>query len=589
MARAPAQAAGTQAPGAASRAGLAAAYRDNQARAAWLALALVIAAGLLQTAIRFHHYHLGLIGDDFDFLLAREGLSAHTLLAPHNENLVAVGVLLYRAIFAFVGISTATPYIALLFLSVGACAVLAYVFVRRELGPWLALIVPLVLVTLGPAAEALLWPFEFTLLSALAFWLAAMLLIERGDTRTDLAGCGLLILAIGSEAIAVALLPATLLALVLWRGWRRALRGAWIAAVPLVLYGIWYLVYRPEELHRSLGKAPGFVVDSFVAAVADISGVGHHSPYTGVLAAAVIVAACLRCLQLRRVPTTTAYMAAGLLSVWLAGGTFQGVGRAPAQSRYQFHDSLLLMLALAPLVPRPSPTRRLIWRLAGAVVLVALLVAIVALNLNRYRPFEEGFQSQESIANAELAALQTARQALATPNQVFTGVDEPGLYWPFTPKAYLAAIDAHGSPVRVRQDLELAPQPDRVWADTVLVRVEGITFNIGTVSTGSIRPRSASGAALRPAGAGCSIVPAGAAASGLEVVAPAGGLIIRPAAGQPVSIGVARFADPPSAIPLPSVASGSAAVIPIRPDSSSVPWRFRLTGAQAVTVCSIGE
>jgi hypothetical protein len=549
----------------------------------------VIGAGLVQTAIRFHHYRLGLVGDDFDFLLKREGLSVHSLLAPHNENLVVVGVLLYKAVFAFVGISTAVPYLGLLFLSVGACAALAYVFVRRELGPWLALIVPLLLVTLGPAGEALLWP-EFILASALAFWLAAMLVIEREHTRNDLVGCVLLILAIGSQAIAVALLPATALALVLWRGWLRALRCAWIVAIPLLLFATWHLVYSSsEELRHSLAKVPGFVLHSFVAAVADISGVGHHSPYTGVLAAAVTLAVCLRCLYLRRVPTTTAYMTLGLLSVWFANGLIEGGERVPGLSRYQFHDSLLLMLALAPLVPRPGSTRRFRWRLASGVALVALVAGIVTLNLNRYGPFEVGLQSGVAWTDAEFTALQIARPAVADPGQLFNPLGELGPVWRFRPKTYFAAIDAHGSPVQVREDLELATAAQRALADRVLVRVEKVALRPGFVGFGSIRPRSASGVALRAGSAGCSVLPAGAAASGLYVVAPAGGLIIRPAAGQPVNVGVARFADPSFAVELPVAPAGTADVIPIRPDASAVPWRFRLLGQQAITVCSLAK
>src|SRR5262249_5768928 len=67
---------------------------------AWLALAAVIAFGVVQTAVRYHKYHLGLHGDNYGFLLEHQGLGPHTLLQPYNENLSAFAVLLYRAIFA---------------------------------------------------------------------------------------------------------------------------------------------------------------------------------------------------------------------------------------------------------------------------------------------------------------------------------------------------------------------------------------------------------------------------------------------------------------------------------------------------------
>jgi hypothetical protein len=556
-------------------------------RAPWLALAVIVAFGLIQEAVRFHDYHLGLVGDDYDFLLGREGISFHILLQPHNENLSAVGILLYKAIFAVVGISTAVPYIALLLLSMAACAVLSYVFVKRELGPWVALIAPLLLVTLGPAAEALLWPFEFTLLSALAFWLGAMLLIERGRARTDAIGCALLILSIGSQSLGVALLPASALALVLWRGWRKALRSAWTVGLPLVLYVAWYEAYHPY-VERNLAKVPDFIVDSFTATVGDLSGLGNTS-YGVALAIVVLIAVGVRCLYLRRVPSTTIYVSVALLTIWLAAGLSEGPGRVAPESRYQFHNSLLFMLALAPLAPRLQLARRPALKAALGLLAAVLVGVIVAANFGHYRSAEEGFRATVAGENAELAALQVARPAVLAPDQPFTGLNELFIWWPFTPRAYYNAIDADGSPVNVHRDLELASQPPREAADIVLVHIEGLTLQAASAPSGTVRPRSASHVRLQPAAAGCGVIPAGAASETFQVLAPPGGLGIHPAAGPPVKVGVARFSEPPASVELGSVGGASEAVVRTRPDASSVPWRFQLTAQQAVTVCSLAE
>jgi hypothetical protein len=355
------------------------------------------------------------------------------------------------------------------------------------------------------------------------------------------------------------------------------------------LYIAWHAAYHPY-VERSLAKAPSFIVNSFLATVVDLSAVGgvsyngeaaYISSAAGVaLAAILLAAACARCLQLHRVPKTTIYMGVGLLCVWVAVGLNEGKGRLPAQSRYQFANSLLLMLALAPLVPRFRLTP-----LRGAIV--ALLVgAVVVLNLGSYSHWEKVYRYQERVANAQLAAMQLARPAIANPRAVFTFRNKVGLYWPFTPKAYFAAIDAHGSPVNVVRDLELASQPPREQADLVLVLTEQILVP-AHAQIGTIRPSAAPGfARLRAAGAGCAVIPAGAAAAGFEVLAPRGGLVIRPAAGPPVGVGVARFADPPAAIALAPVPGAGESERITGEDTSSVPWRFRLTGRQAVTVCS---
>ena len=557
----------------------------RDARAPWAALAIIVVFGLTQTALIFHNYHLGLLGDDYDFLVAREGLNLHTLLLPHWENFSAVGVLIYRLLFGVFGITTAVPYIAVLLLSMGACAVLVHLLARPYLGPWVALVIPLILVTLGPAGEALLWP-EFTPILGFAFWLGGMVLIRRGHKRSDVAGCGLLVLGIATHSVAVSLLPATALALVLWSGWRGALRRAWVVAVPLALYLAWYVDYHPS-LERSLAHVPGFVVNAFAATVSDLSGISDSSTFVPVLAGILIGAVCLRCLFLRRVPKAPLYMGAGLLLLWIAEGLSEGPGRAPSESRYQFFNAALLMLALAPLLPRPRIAQPSHWTLVRGTVLAGFVAAIVVSNLGRYGFWEEAFPYQEAISAAELAALEVARPAVVDPQAVFTTSEEPGLYFPFTPHAYFHAVDAQGSPVSLHKNLELAFPPARERADMVLVRVEQIQLRGSQQPGGSMRPHAYFSTGLKPAGPGCALIPAGYATSGYEVVAPPGGLIIRAGAGPAVRVGVARYSEAPASIPIGSVSAGSEAWVPIQPDNSAASWRVALTGPQAITVCSL--
>jgi hypothetical protein len=546
---------------------------------AWFVLAGVIAFGVVQTAIRYHESHLGIHGDMYGFLLEHEGLNFHTLLQPYNEDLSAFTVLLYRGIGAFVGVTSAVPYIAANLLFMSACAILAYVFVRRDLGPWVAWAVPLVLMTLGPASELSLAP-EFSLYLGLSLWLGALLLLRRGEKRTDLIACALLVLGIGTHAIVIALLPATALALLFWTGWPNVWRRAWTLAVPLALYVAWNAAYHPS-IHRRLGPVPAFVVNSFVASVEDLSGIGNHAVVVA-LAAVVFAAACLRCLYLRRVPTLTVVMGVALVSIWAASGLNEGLGRVPNQSRYQFHNALLLSLALAPLVPR--------FRLTAlrSAALAAVVGAIVVANMNAYT-WQPIFEYQDAVANAQLAAVQVARPAVANQDEVFTTRNGLGLYWPFSARAYFKAIDEHGSPVSIHRDLELASPSARHEGDRVLVNTERILVP-GTARVGKVRPHSLLATPLEPVGPGCARIPSGTAALGLDVVSPPGGLVIRAAAGPPVEVGVGRFSEPPASLELNPVPGGSESErVPARQDASNVPWRFRLTGKQAVTVCSGAE
>src|SRR5437870_4792569 len=89
-------------------------------------------------------------------------------------------------------------------------------------------------------------------------------------------------------------------------------------------------------------------------------------------------------------------------------------------------------------------------------------------------------------------------------------------------------------------------------ADLVLMRVELMQIP-PRPRVGKLQPRSVHGIVLRAISTGCAAVPAGLASAGFELVAPAGGLVIRPAAGPPVEVGVARFSEAPAAIQLQPV------------------------------------
>lgn len=551
----------------------------------WVAAALVVVVGIGGLALRYHNHQLGLLGDDYDFLVARESLTFHTLLQPHWENLSAVGVLIYRALFALVGIGTAVPYIATLLAFVAASAALAYAIARRHLGGWAALAVPILLLTLGQAGEALLWP-EFTPISGFALWLAAMLLIARDDRLGDAAGCALLTAAVASHSVAVALLPATATAMLLAGGRRRALKRAWVLGLPLATYLAWYAAYHPH-LHRTPRQVPGFVVRAYAATVGDLTAVGV-APLRAILALVVLATAGARIRRLGRVPALTACMCVGLLGLWIAEGLSAGPGRAPDQSRYQFFNAALMLLALAPLVPRPAPAPGRAARVVRAGVPTLLLAAIVTSNLGGFGRWERTFHFQEAVARAQMAVLEIARPAVAHPGNDFTGTEQPGLYDPFTPQAYFRAIAAHGSPVNVPLDLELAPEPVRYWADVALMRLEAIGIaRHAPPPPGILRPQAARGLPLQPAGPGCALVAAGRAQRGLALFAPAGGLSIQAAPGPPVGVRAGRFGALWAAIALPALRGGSDGLVATPVDNSTVQWHFVLRASQALEVCSV--
>src|SRR4051794_12549982 len=177
--------------------------------------------------------------DTWAFLLDRQGSSASDFLAPHNEHLVVIPVLINKLCLALFGMTTARPEMLLMTATVLASGALLFVYVRRRIGPWPALMAATLFLLLGSAWPILLWPFELEFSGALMAGLAMMLVLERDDARGDAWACLLLVISIGFGSLGISFAAAALVDIFLKRqsrGWGRA----YVAIMPLLLYVAWY-------------------------------------------------------------------------------------------------------------------------------------------------------------------------------------------------------------------------------------------------------------------------------------------------------------------------------------------------------------
>src|SRR5581483_7089046 len=96
-------------------------------------------------------------GDEWE-LLARRGVNAHDLLASHGGHLIALPLLVYRALFALVGLRSYVPY---QMLSIGlwllVAALLRAVMRRADVAPWIATAAAAAFLFFGSAGYDVLW------------------------------------------------------------------------------------------------------------------------------------------------------------------------------------------------------------------------------------------------------------------------------------------------------------------------------------------------------------------------------------------------------------------------------------------------
>ena len=150
-------------------------------RAATICLAIAVAAsGALLIAL---DSQLTFISDDWELLVGRQGWSAGEILDPLAEHPVIGGGLFFRACLALFGMGSALPYFIVTTALFATSAVLLFIYLRRRVDDWLALIAAVLILFLGASYENLFWVFAVNFYGATVAGLGMLLALDRGDRK----------------------------------------------------------------------------------------------------------------------------------------------------------------------------------------------------------------------------------------------------------------------------------------------------------------------------------------------------------------------------------------------------------------------
>jgi len=219
---------------------------DDRWAAAGFAAVLVGAFGVYWVmGGRYYWFHQ----DDWRFLVERQGGGLDGLLAPHNEHWSTVPILVYRALYRLVGMTTYRPYqTGTILLHLGTAVLLRAVVRRAGVRPWLATasVAGYVLLA-GIAWQNIMWGFQIGFVGALLLGLAHLLLVDHdgGLDRRDAAGLACACVGLMCAGVAVTMVGVVGLATLLRRGWRVALVHV---APPAALYLGWLAGWGHEGL-----------------------------------------------------------------------------------------------------------------------------------------------------------------------------------------------------------------------------------------------------------------------------------------------------------------------------------------------------
>lgn len=498
--------------------------------------------------------------DEWNFILDRRGFTVENLIAGHNGHLSLFPVLFYKALLQVIGLDHYWIYQLALALVHATAAWLLFTLARRRLGDAAGLAAGVLLLVLGAAFDDLVWAFQIGFVGAVAASLASLNALDANTKRGDVWAAIWLAVALccSSPAIPFAILIAV--ELLLGRDMKRVLR---VLAVPLVLYGIWTLVWgsggpwpAPQVGTSSPARIPDFfeyALRMMQTALQGLTGFTQSGlgPTLSVLFAAVVVIAAVR-----RPPTPRAWGAiVGAVIFWLLIAASRYQLNEPYSTRYIYPSAVLILILsvelLAPVRERlVSPSTRELT--ASAVVVTVFAVG----GLGALIRGSNSWEPQHRAIEIGLAAMTIAREH-APPGFQPAASASPQI----TAARYFAAADDFGTRVLSPAEIAASPKTDRAAADVILQSLE-----FGGVSPAPGRGR------------GCAV------AAGDIKVPVDGVLVLRIPAGETGQLRLKRFAD---AYPTDAVAQLPAGLtaVTVKQDRVGRPWLVSVKGAPGVARC----
>lgn len=415
------------------------------------ALGCLIAAAASAVLLMVWVSHLTFIADDWELLVGRPGWSPKVFLDPFNGNIVLGPAIVFKLLQAVFGMRSALPfYVISIPLSV-VSAVLLFIWLRRRVGDWLALLGTVSILFLGAAFEDFLWAFQMGYFGSMAAGLGMLVALDRDDKRGDRIACALLTVSLAFSSLGIVFAAGALVSVALGRRPRRS--RAYVGLVPAALFGLWWAGWGRAQSYASLHNLEHLPRYAFEAAAAGItsllglaskSGVGTSQAHLGLGEAVVVLAIVLvaaRIVHERRISRGLAVVLTLGLVFWILAGLNQTPERFPTSSRYQYPSAVFLLLIAAEAL-RGLPVPKL--AIGAAAVVVGFGVwGGVSLMSGKY---SEHWRPRADSIRSSLAAIEIAGPAAAREFQVSF---PPSVSVPY--RTYLSAVRASGSPALQRR------------------------------------------------------------------------------------------------------------------------------------------
>jgi hypothetical protein len=560
----------------------------------WYVLAALLLAGgwLLMHEARGTTF----FEDEWNWILTRRGGGLGSFLNPHNQHLSLLPVAIYKLLFATAGLRHYWPYRACLVLAQLGCVTLIFVYARRRVGAWIALLAAAVIMFFGPGWQDVLWPFQIGWLIAVGAGIAALIALDHPGRRNNVCACALLAISLASGSPGIAVAVGVLVEVLV----RRPRREVWIVALPVVLYAIWWVGYEQASvLYSSLPLVPRFVFNSAAGVLSSLIGVARIDVATDTgtyldVGPALVLGFTAAAVYWTRMNRPGPRMLA-LTLIPLAFWVIAGIGRAKTQvggvvlsftgdeGRYLYVGAIWTILVVVELAQGVRPRR---WMLG---LLTLATAAAVVSNVGTLRSGGALLRAQAQITAAELGTLDMTR-AVVAPSFASSGF----VFFAYvTAGSYFAAERQLGTPAATPMQIAASQDSAQAAADSQLVRI----FTPALAAT-TTDPNKLEGKAPQLASPGAGVVSihsaclrwragsVGAASAGaaLDLVLPPSGLLLR-SDGSPAQVSIRRFS--PAFLPVGTLRASVAARLRIAPDTGPEPWHVQIASTNRIVACAL--
>ncbi len=540
----------------------------------WSILALGCAIGASAILLLYLGRGLTPLVDQWGYVYAYRSWSLETLLTPHNGHLMALSILLYKAMFSVFGLESQLPYQLLNFALSGLVAALLFALIRDRVGDLLALAAAVLMLFYGAGADVIMPTYAFPNLIGLATGLGALLALRREDLRGDLIAFTLLTISILAYSIGIVFAAGAIAALAVYIAW-----------------ALWARKFDQQHLYvhnlKIIGSA---VADQASAIMAGLTGlfttpngpssmanpVPIRTTWGPVLVGGLAVLVYSRIRRGTRLSSSAIVAIVVLVTYFLILGIALNQFRNTYDTRFVYVGSVFMLLVVAELVAPYRPSRAAL----GAIGVV--FVFSMCANVAELGDSAQYLRAQSSLVRAKLAAVELA--GTAADGTVM--VEDPPGAMNFLTAQFHELDTAFDLPAYSEEELKGSAPGARQAADEELVRVIGIAPE---AVRSIVPPPGAQPLALavpvgapRPQRRGrcVSLAPSGTAPAEALIEFDSGGVAYD--STEPVEVAIGRFSDLPS-VSLPGRAGANRIEVP--PTEARAPWKIGIKATAPTVIC----